>query len=186
MYDQPRIIGSSFFLYRTTHLSGELAKMLLDFNVEMSDKKACKDLFAFDRYSAGLLPRVARSLCHGLLSSISRSVCLRADIHVSVETKQHNTVSSDDFNLQHFKLRVSNPSAIVYVHFEMPFESSNPPGAGHIFQDWIFENWPPSSQGFIVVRFQCVYVLLYSSAMVATNVSYVSSPPLLSLLLLLF
>ena len=34
------------------------------------------DVLAFDRYSAGLLPRVARSLCHRLLSSISRSVRL--------------------------------------------------------------------------------------------------------------
>ena len=38
---------------------------------------ACRStLHIFDRYSAGLLPRGARSLCHRLLGSISRSGCL--------------------------------------------------------------------------------------------------------------
>ena len=29
-------------------------------------------------------------------------------------------------------MRVSNPRAIIYVHFKLPFESSNLPGAGPI------------------------------------------------------
>ena len=40
------------------------------------------------------------------------------------------------------KLRVSNPGAIAYVHFKLPFESSDLPGAGPFFPDSTFENWP--------------------------------------------
>ena len=35
--------------------------------------------------------------------------------------------------LQSFKLRVSNPRTAAYAYFNMPFESSNLPGAGPIF-----------------------------------------------------
>ena len=52
------------------------------------------------------------------------------------------TVSSHEFNLQHFKLRVSNPRTIAYVHFNTPFESSNLPDPWHIFPDRTFGNWP--------------------------------------------
>ena len=52
------------------------------------------------------------------------------------------TVSSHNCNSQHFNLRISNPKATAYVHFNMPFESSNLPASGPIFTDWAFENWP--------------------------------------------
>ena len=52
------------------------------------------------------------------------------------------TVTSDNFDLQYFKLRASNPRTIAYVQFNMPSESSNLPGAGLIFPDQVFENWP--------------------------------------------
>ena len=47
------------------------------------------------------------------------------------------TVSSHNFDSQTFKLRVSNPRTTAYCHFKMPFESSNLPGAGPIFPDWL-------------------------------------------------
>ena len=43
--------------------------------------------------------------------------------------------SSHHFNLHNFKLMVSNPRTIAYVHFNMPFEHSNLPGAGPISLD---------------------------------------------------
>ena len=58
----------------------------------------------------------------------------------------HNSVSSHMFNSQIFKLRVSNPKVIAYFHFKMPFEHSNLAGAGHIFPDLTFENWPFCAQ----------------------------------------
>ena len=48
-------------------------------------------------------------------------------------------VSSHDFSLQTFKLSVSDPRAIAYLHSNMPFESSSLPGAGPIFPDLPFE-----------------------------------------------
>ena len=45
------------------------------------------------------------------------------------------TVSSHTFHLHHFKSRVSNPRAIAYVPFNMPFERPNlPEGVGPFFQ----------------------------------------------------
>ena len=52
------------------------------------------------------------------------------------------TVSSHDFNLNTFELRVSKPRTIVYFHFRMSFEISKLPGAGSIFPDQTFKNWP--------------------------------------------
>ena len=46
-------------------------------------------------------------------------------------------------------LRFSNPRTIAYAHFKMPFESRNIPGAGPVFPDWTFENWP---QGNSIAR----------------------------------
>ena len=45
------------------------------------------------------------------------------------------TVDSHKFNLLSFNLRVSNPRTVAYLHFEMPLESSDLPGAGPIFPD---------------------------------------------------
>ena len=44
------------------------------------------------------------------------------------------TVNSHNCDAQQFKLRVSNLRTVTYVHFNLPFESSNLPGAGPIFQ----------------------------------------------------
>ena len=41
-----------------------------------------------------------------------------------------HTVSFHNFNSHNFTLRVSNPRAVAYSHFSMPFESSNLPGSG--------------------------------------------------------
>ena len=49
-----------------------------------------------------------------------------------------STVSSHTFNSQAIELRVS----IADVYFRMPFESSDLPGAGPLFPDWTFKNWP--------------------------------------------
>ena len=61
------------------------------------------------------------------------------------------TVSSHEFNLQHFKLRVSNLRTIAYSHFGVPFGSSNLPGAGPIFPDLTFGNWPCSLDTYIYI-----------------------------------
>ena len=53
-------------------------------------------------------------------------------------------VSSHNFNWQHFKLRVSDPRTSAYVHFNMPFESSNLPGAGPSCPDSFVKEWPYS------------------------------------------
>ena len=44
-------------------------------------------------------------------------------------------VSSHNVNSHNFNLRVSNPRTIAYVHFNMPFDSSNLPWTGPIFQN---------------------------------------------------
>ena len=49
--------------------------------------------------------------------------------------------SATSLNSQHFKSRVSNPRTIAYFHSNMPFESSNLPGAGPNLPDCTFENW---------------------------------------------
>ena len=47
------------------------------------------------------------------------------------------------FSIRFLSLPVfQNPRTIVFVHFKMPFESSNLPWAGPTFPDWAFENWP--------------------------------------------
>ena len=51
------------------------------------------------------------------------------------------TVSSHNSNSHSFKLRVSNPRPIAFVHLNMPFESSNLAGSGPNFPDGTFENW---------------------------------------------
>ena len=53
-----------------------------------------------------------------------------------------STVSSHNFHLHNFKFGVSNSRTIAYAHFKLPFESSDLPGAGPIFPDRTFENWP--------------------------------------------
>ena len=53
-----------------------------------------------------------------------------------------HTVSFHNFDSRHFELRVSDPRTIAYVLLKMSFESLNLPGAGPIFPDWTFENWP--------------------------------------------
>ena len=52
--------------------------------------------------------------------------------------------ASRNFDSQKFESRVSNPRTIAYVHLNVPFESSNLPGAVPIIlQDaWTFESWP--------------------------------------------
>ena len=53
------------------------------------------------------------------------------------DNKKHiGTVSSHNSNSQKFKLRVSNPETIAYVHFKMPFECSVqiPLGLGPFFE----------------------------------------------------
>ena len=47
----------------------------------------------------------------------------------------YSTVSSDNFNSQHFKSRVSSPRSLGNFRFKMLFESSNLPGAGPNFPD---------------------------------------------------
>ena len=51
---------------------------------------------------------------------------------------QHITagpVTSHNNNSQTFNLRVSGPRNLAHVHFKLPFESSNLPGAGPISPD---------------------------------------------------
>ena len=55
------------------------------------------------------------------------------------------TVSSHNLDSHNFRLRVSNPRPIACLHLNMPFESSNLQGAGPIFPDWAFENWPQAT-----------------------------------------
>ena len=63
---------------------------------------------------------------------------------------QHaHTVSFHNFDLQPFKLRVSNPRTIAYAQFKTPFESPNLPGswAFSILDFWTFENRPEARRG---------------------------------------
>ena len=46
------------------------------------------------------------------------------------------TVGSHDFDSQDFKLRVSNPRTVAYLHLNMPFDGSNLSGAGPMFAGW--------------------------------------------------
>ena len=71
----------------------------------------------------------ALGCCPGLAHSVPNFVALR-------------TVSSHRFNSQDFKLGVSNPRTIAYHDLNMPFESSDLPGAGPICPDRTFEDWP--------------------------------------------
>ena len=65
--------------------------------------------------------------------------CHRPRAHRSAMRKRSTasrppvTVSSHNLPPQHFKLRVSNPTAIAYFYFKLPFETSNLPVAGPIF-----------------------------------------------------
>ena len=45
-----------------------------------------------------------------------------------------------------FITEVSDPRAIAYALFKMPFESSSLPGSGPMFPLWTFENCPYGSQ----------------------------------------
>ena len=56
-------------------------------------------------------------------------------IQMPISVAKEDTVSSRNFNSRYLKSRVSNPRTIAYVRFEMPFESSNLPGARPIFPD---------------------------------------------------
>ena len=69
-----------------------------------------------------------------------------------------HTVSSHNFHSQKYKLRVSNPRTIAYVHFKMPFESSNILGAGPISPDWTFENWPYQKEASALLRRRRLWV----------------------------
>ena len=68
------------------------------------------------------------------------AIAFAAEVHLWRCTR--GAVSSHNFNSLNVKLRVSNPRAIAYAHLKVPFESSDLPGAGPIFPDSTFENWP--------------------------------------------
>ena len=79
-------------------------------------------------------------VCFGLhvLAAISLSSHLRAvrplNIMVVPRDVSTDTVRFHSFISHNFNLRVSNPRDAAYVNLEMPFESSNIPGAGPFFQ----------------------------------------------------
>ena len=61
-------------------------------------------------------------ICSGTCDvALSESAGLRSDAMISIHTNSIRTIS--------------NPRTTVYVHFSMPFESSNLPGAGPKFPD---------------------------------------------------
>ena len=88
------------------------------------------------------------SLFHSLSLSLSLSLSIRRTcgahdtrfyglplaIPMSLAHACAATVSSRDFNSQHFRLRVSNPRTIVLI------SHSKTPGPGAIFPDWTLEN----------------------------------------------
>ena len=93
-------------------------------------------------YILSNLERQGRHTCdsprHG-----SRAETSRAARNPFVPTGQVcYMVSSRNFNLQSSKLRIPNPRTTAYGQFEIPFESSNIPGAGPILPDRTFENCP--------------------------------------------
>ena len=80
-------------------------------------------------WSCVLYAKIVLLLKHAVQYSTD-GLCCEA---VLLQTR--TTVSSQDVNLQHFKLSVSNPRTMACVQFNMPFESSNLPGDGPVVPD---------------------------------------------------
>ena len=81
----------------------------------------------------------------GDCKELSACLCTPTPKHESATSLQGlwlSTVSSQKFTLQLDKPRASNPRAIAYVHFNMPFESTHLQGAGPDFPDRTFKSWP--------------------------------------------
>ena len=64
-----------------------------------------------------------------------------------------HTVSSRNFDLQHFGLRVSNPGSVTYVHFSTPFdEFESPRGWAHISGYFIIIYFPANISYHIILH----------------------------------
>ena len=79
------------------------------------------------------------------VSKIDCADCMDCVVHsgdclVQSSVVRLATVSSRNFNAQHFTLRVSNPRTTAHSHFEIHFKSYNLPEVGPIFPDCSFEN----------------------------------------------
>ena len=59
------------------------------------------------------------------------------------------------------KSRVSNPRTIAYSHFKTPFESSKLPGAGAMFPDVLFEEWPYLYVYLSIYIYIYIYIYMY-------------------------
>ena len=68
-------------------------------------------------------------MCVSILR-ISSSIVHRTYIYIYMHTHIYTHIF---VNSQDFKSRDSNPGAIGYAHFSMPFERSHIPGAGPVF-----------------------------------------------------
>ena len=73
----------------------------------------------------------------GLAIIIHHSHKFNSHLNSIIIHHSHKFISSIRIIIHHsnFKLRVSNPRNIAYVHFKMPFETSNIPEAGPILPD---------------------------------------------------
>ena len=84
--------------------------------------------------SIGNFPDIlSRGILAGM-ASVGRSGVGGPAAAILQEVFIRDVFSSHTLNSQHFKLRVSNPGTVACVHFKLPFESSNLPGAGPISQ----------------------------------------------------
>ena len=85
---------------------------------------------------------------------------MRGDANLLVWSSDLCTAGSHNVNSQNLKLGVLNPRTIAYLHFEMPFGSSDLPGAGPIFPDWNVLAGPGEHLN-ATLYYTCVYMYIY-------------------------